>query len=78
MDQELYKCQVLKATSTESFFLKPCDSKVIDIFYIRKSVTSSDCHIFAEKDLLYKAMSIPYKSGYVVVPLVTDNEMEII
>ena len=69
-----YVCDVFKLCHLESFFTKPCDSKLIRIVYFRNLKDGVRRRIIEKKSLKRKMICLPHRGGYVAFPMLHDIE----
>lgn len=67
-------CNVYSLNTLDSFFTSPCDSKLINIAVLRGERGTQKRELIEEKKLKHKAVCLPYKSGYVFMPLLHGIE----
>ena len=67
---DTYKCQLYSQKVLDSFFDSFINSKELDIYLIRGSVKPTHCTM-TSADFIRKCCCIPYKTGNVVVPLLS-------
>lgn len=67
-------CDVYSLNTLDSFFTSPCDSKLINIAVLRGERGTQKRELIEEKKLKHKAVCLPYKSGYVFMPLLHGIE----
>ena len=70
--QNSYDCRVISNTSTQKLFIAPCDSKMINVVYIRNLSNASRWTEVEKKDVLCKAVCLPYKDGFVITSFLHD------
>lgn len=70
-DSGYYICNYLCQSHTESFFTYPCNSKLINIVFMKRS-TRTKRKIFHIKDFYRKVMKLPYKDGLVLIPVLHE------
>lgn len=63
-----YECDVLCQSQTEIFFTEPCNSKLINIVFMKNKSNFKKKVIHLEQ-LHIKVMKLPYKDGVVLVPV---------
>ncbi len=66
-----YECDVLRQSQTENFFTEPCNSKLINIVFMKNKSNLKKKVIHLEQ-LHRKVIKLPYKDGVVLVPVVHD------
>lgn len=66
-------CDVVKQRDCENYFKKPCESKFINIAFIKKRHRSSR-RLLEKKDLYRKVACLPCPGGYVSLPLLHGVE----
>ena len=65
-----YACKIIKDTYLEDFFMKPVNSNVFSIVYVRIFQEKiSDCAEIDGSNLATKVCALPYKTGYLLLPL---------
>jgi hypothetical protein len=71
-------CDVVKQENIDSFFIRPCNSNLINIGYIteRNLRTRSRRKLIQFKDVKRKAACLSHADGYVLFPLLHDAERE--
>ena len=70
--QNSYDYRVISNTSTQKLFIDPCDSKMINVVYIRNLSNASRWTEVEKKDVLCKAVCLPYKDGFVITSFLHD------
>lgn len=71
-DNGSYTCDVLSHSLTENFFTEPCDSKLINIVFM-KNTSKTRLKVIHSKHLFRKVVKLPYKDGVVLIPLLHNN-----
>ena len=69
-----YRCQFYNNLHLESFFHYFVDSKELSIYNVRKNTHFTYCRK-QKSDLIRKCVSLPYKSGYIIIPLLEDCKL---
>ena len=69
-----FVCDVLKEQYTQSFFKKPCDSKMLNIVYIKNLRDNTRRKLLERKDLRRKVICLDYNQGYVLFPMLHEVE----
>ena len=67
-------CDVIKQSCAVSFFKEPCDSKLINIAYLPSLRHKAERKLLHRKELYRKTACLPYKDGFVVLPLLHGIE----
>ena len=70
-----YLCDVIPQSRTENFFKKPCESKLINIAFIRSFVRAVR-KIVTPDEIYRKVVCLPYERGYVLLPLLHGKETD--
>jgi hypothetical protein len=72
-DKHNLVCQVLKQEQSESFFRKPCDSKLLNIAIVRRHqrMKRKNIHI---SQLYRKLVCLPTEHGNVLIPMLHTME----
>ena len=65
---DIFVCDVIHLRDAESFFQKPCDSKILNIIFIR-NFEKARRKLIERCDLARKAMCLSHKRGFVMIPL---------
>jgi hypothetical protein len=74
LTEHTLRCQLVKHGKAESFFIEPCESSKFDIFFIKsRDFDGAVIDIHRDK-FVQKALRLPWKDGYVIVPMVTGHE----
>jgi hypothetical protein len=68
-------CDIVRQRDTRNFFDKPCESKFVNIVYV-KSRPRSARRLLEKKDLHRKVVCLPYSGGYVLLPLLHGVERD--
>lgn len=71
-DNGYYTCDVLSQSLTENFFTEPCDSKLINIVFM-KNTSRTKIRVIHSKQLVRKVVKLPYKDGVVLIPFLHDK-----
>lgn len=71
-DNGYYTCDVLSQSLTEYFFTEPCDSKLINIVFM-KNTSRTKIKVIHSKQLFRKVVKLPYKDGVVLIPFLHDK-----
>ena len=66
-DNEYYTCDILSQRLTENFFTEPCESKLINIVFVKNS-SKTKRKLIHPKYLFRKVVKLPYKDGVVLIP----------
>ena len=69
-------CDVVYQHHMENFFHRPCDSKLINIAYIKDTVLKHRTRrkLVEKKDLKKKVVCLPFKEGFVLFPMLHGIE----
>jgi len=73
LDDSKLECDIIRECDTECSFLKPCESKLFNIQFIRKECCTYR-KILDSNELKHKAVYIPYSDGHVIYQLLNDAE----
>lgn len=71
LDSGYYTCDYLTQSHTESFFTNPCNSKLINIVFMKKS-TRMKKKVFHFESFHRKVVKLPYRDGIVLIPVLHD------
>ena len=66
INQNSYDCRVTSNTSTKNLSIDPCDSKMINVVYIRNLNDASRRREIQKKYVLHKVVCLPYKDGFAI------------
>ncbi|MEQ2309481.1 hypothetical protein AMECASPLE_039200 [Ameca splendens] len=72
--QKTCVCDIYSLDTLDSSFTIPCDSKLINIAVLRNERGKRKRELIQGKKLKHKAVCLPYKSGYVFMPLLHGGE----
>lgn len=67
-DNGYYTCGVLSQNFAENFFTVPCDSKLINIVFMKNSSKTKE-KVIHSKYLFRKVVKLPNKDGVVLIPV---------
>jgi len=68
-------CDIISQKRLESFFTVPCDSKLINIVFVRNlERVRKHRRLLEVKDIDRKVACLPYQTGYVLLPLLHSME----
>lgn len=68
-------CDVISQKNMESFFTVPCDSKLINVVYIRNMERVQKRRRLLDVDEIHRKVAcLPFKTGYVLMPLLHSME----
>ena len=63
-------CDLISQKSLENFFTVPCDSKLINIVYVRNlERVRKHRRLLEVEEINCKVACLPYQTGYVLIPL---------
>lgn len=65
-------CEVYQLDNLESFFHTPCDSKLLNIAYHERRHGKQK--LIEQRDLKKKAVCLPYRNGFVLMPMLHGSE----
>ena len=60
-------CNILDQSQTENFFFHPCESKLINIAFVKRE-RHLKLRLLEKIDLYKKVVCLPYEGGYVLIP----------
>lgn len=66
-------CDVFKQINMENFFDSPCESKTLNIAYLKNSSTASR-KLLRRAELQRKVLHLPYQGGFLLFPLLHEVE----
>lgn len=69
-----FVCDLIKLRFLESFYSRPCDSKMINICFVRDMDRIVSRRLLEKVELYRKVACLPYKKGHVLFPLLHDAE----
>ena len=70
-----FVCDVVLQSDVDNFFNQPCCSKILDIVRISNTnIRAKKRVLLKTSDFLRKAVCLPYKESYVILPLLHNNE----
>ncbi len=67
LNKESICALVRKFEIVQDFFDRPCKSSLVDTYFVQK--LSNACQVINTTDITYKCVRIPWKTGFVVMPL---------
>lgn len=68
-------CDIISQKNLESFFTVPCDSKLINIVFVRNlERVRKHRRLLDTNDISRKVACLPYQTGYVLMPLLHSME----
>lgn len=71
-------CDIISQNSLESFYTVPCDSKLINVvFVINLGRVWKHRRLLDVSDIERKVACLPYRSGYVLMPLLYQFEQKV-
>ena len=68
-----YLCDIVKQRHTESFFKDPCDSKIINVAFVKNPYRSKR-KLLQVNELSRKVVCLSYQNGHVLIPLLHGDE----
>ena len=68
-----YVCHVVKQQLTQNFFMKPCESKLLNIAFLRDG-TNTQRRILSNAAFRRKVVCLPYRNGRVLIPMLHGDE----
>lgn len=75
-DNTYVVCDIIHQISMQDFFEKPCNSKILNIAFIRNSRLNQKLRkkVIDRKCLIRKVVCLPYSDGFVFLPLLHNTE----
>ena len=71
-------CDIISQNSLESFFTEPCDSKLINVVFVRNlDRVRKRRRLLDVSEIDRKVACLPYRSGYVLIPLLHSLERKV-
>lgn len=71
-------CDIISQNSLESFYTVPCDSKLINVVFVRNlDRERKHRRLLDMSDIERKVACLPYRSGYVLMPLLHRFERKV-
>lgn len=67
-DSGYYVCDYLSQSHAENFFTFPCNSKLINIVFMKENTRTKRKNVHVE-DFYRKVVKLPYKNGLVLIPV---------
>jgi hypothetical protein len=68
-------CDIIRQRNVDSFFSEPCDSKLLNIVYVKNFQTVRKTRRLVEaEEVSRKVVCLPYQRGYVLLPLLHGME----
>ena len=65
-----YLCEVYRKQSLRPFYMKPCSSDLVDIYYVSSHGRNTLLKVICKKDIGSKGLHFPCGDGYVLMPLI--------
>ena len=72
-DKKTLVCQVLQPDQTYSYFTEPCDSKLLNIVFVKKQQRMKRKHVSVQ-ELFKKLVRLPLENGCVLIPMLHTVE----
>lgn len=72
--EEKYVCDVFKLCNVGSFFDQPCDSKLINVMFIKNLRDGARRKLLERRDFMRKIVCLPHTGGYVIFPMLHGVE----
>ncbi|XP_060577087.1 uncharacterized protein LOC132734366 isoform X2 [Ruditapes philippinarum] len=72
-DNGRFVCDLLRQRDCENFFTTPCESKLINVVFVKKR-TRMTRRLVEKEELGRKAVCLPFDDGYVLVPMLHGVE----
>ena len=69
IDKQSFLCHSYKISQLDNLFSSPIESQQVGIHYVRAGTRHSEC-VMNKSQLVDKCAHLPYKRGFVVIPLV--------
>lgn len=74
-EDDCYDCKVIHIDRMTSFFTEPCDSKLLHIVFFKKDILSkSKRKVINRSRFERKVVCLPFGLGYVLIPLLHEDE----
>lgn len=70
-----YSCDVVKKRHLQCFFTEPCSSDLFDIYFVKSQWIGRRSASVTKEQLSVKAIKLPFKDGFVIMPVVTQHEL---
>ena len=70
---DVLTCAVYRKACLRPFFTEPCSSDIFNIVFVERLSGSTYITDVMETDIERKAMRLPYRDGYVLMPLVHNE-----
>ena len=74
IDADTYLCGIVKEHQIECYFNEPCDSRLVNIYFVSQTSMRMNRRIIKRSDLKRKVVYLPVNDGVVFVTLLNDIE----